>query len=209
MSKLKDLTGQKFGKLTVIERAENDKRGNVQWLCECECGKKKVIRGYQLTNSKTKSCGCLVGHNNGVHYKTRTRLFNIWASMKQRCSDKNSNNYKNYGAKGVKVCDEWQNNFVAFSNWAKANGYNDKLTIDRIDNKKGYEPSNCRWVDMKTQQRNRSNNHLVTINGETKCVAEWCLIYPISPSAVWKRTDKGMDIVTAITKPSRKWRYWE
>ena len=72
-----------------------------------------------------------------------------------------------------------------------------------------YLISNCRWVDMKTQQRNRSNNHLVTINGETKCVAEWCLIYPISPSAVWKRTDKGMDIVTAITKPSRKWRYWE
>ena len=209
MSKLKDLTGQKFGKLTVIERAEKDKRGNVQWLCECECGNKKVVRGYQLTSNKTKSCGCLVGHNNGVHYKTRTRLFNIWASMKQRCSDKNSNNYKNYGAKGIKVCDEWQNNFVAFSNWAKANGYNDKLTIDRIDNKKGYEPSNCRWVDMKTQQRNKSNNHLVTINGETKCVAEWCSLYPISPSAVWKRTDKGMDIVTAITKPSRKWRYWE
>lgn len=201
MTKLKDLTGQKFGKLTVIERAEN-KGKNTCWLCQCECGKRKVIISYQLINGKTKSCGCLVGHN-GTHHKSRTRLFNIWQTMKQRCNYPKNISYKNYGARGIKVCDEWNNSFEIFENWANNNGYMKNLTIDRIDNNGNYEPSNCRWVDIKMQQRNRSNNRLITINGNTKCLAEWCIIYHISPSAVWLRIQKGIDIVTAITTPSR------
>lgn len=202
MGKLKDLTGQRFGKLIVVERAENDSQGNAQWLCKCDCGNKKVIRGYQLTNNKTKSCGCLVGHNNETHKKSRTRMFNIWINMIQRCNNPKNSCYKYYGNKNIQVTKEWLD-FENFYNWASTNGYTDKLTIDRIDNNGNYEPNNCRWVDMKTQQRNRSNNNLITINGDTKCLAEWCIIYHISPSAVWLRTQKGIDIVTAITTPSR------
>lgn len=199
---LKDLTGQKFGKLTVIERAENDRQGNAQWFCKCECGNMKVVRGYQLTSCKTRSCGCLVGHN-GTHHKSKTRLFNIWQSMRQRCNDANCQNYKNYGAKGIRVCKEWQKKFESFENWSITNGYTDKLTIDRINPNGNYCPENCRWVDMKTQQQNRNNNHLITINEETKCLAEWCRIYHISPSGVWVRVQKGMNIVEAIIIPSK------
>lgn len=202
MSKLHDLTGQTFGKLIVIERAENDRRGNAQWLCRCECGNTKIVLGYQLTSGKTRSCGCLVGHA-GTHHKTKTRLFNIWQSMKQRCNDVNSENYKNYGARGIRVCKEWQEKFENFESWAIANSYNNNLTIDRIDVNSDYYPENCRWVDMKTQQQNRTNNRLITINNETKCLAEWCRIYHISPNGVWVRTQKGIDIVTAIITPSR------
>lgn len=202
MSKLKDLTGQRFGRLTVIKRDENDKRGNVQWLCECDCGKSAIVRGYQLTVGKTKSCGCLKGTHKS-HHKSNLRIWYIWQNMKQRCSKESHISYKHYGARGILVCDEWKNDFMNFYNWAMANGYKDNLTIDRIDVNGNYEPNNCRWVNMKTQQRNRTNNHLVTLNGETKCMLEWCEIYHLQYNTVLRRLKNGWDIVTAITKPSR------
>lgn len=201
MSKYKDLTGQKFGKLTIIERAENDKQGNAQWLCKCDCGKTVIVRGYQLTIGKTNSCGCLKSIRQS-HHKSHLRIWQIWECMKQRCYNPSQISYKNYGAKGIRVCEEWHN-FENFYNWSLNNGYETNLTIDRIDNNKDYSPNNCRWVDMKTQQRNRTNNHLVTLNGETKCITEWCEIYHLQYNTVLRRLKNGWDIVTAITKPSR------
>lgn len=124
------------------------------------------------------------------HGKRKTRLYRIWANMKTRCYNPNYTQYKDYGGRGITVCNEWKNDFQAFYDWSISNGYNDILQIDRIDNNKSYEPSNCRWVDRKTQGRNKRNNRNYTINGETHCLSEWCLSLGLKNSTVRMRLDK-------------------
>lgn len=114
--------------------------------------------------------------SNIKHGKRKTRLYSIYSHMKQRCYNKNDQAYKYYGRIGITICNEWLNDFMTFYDWSMSNGYNDTLTIDRIDVNKSYSPDNCRWVDMKTQQRNKKNNRNITINGETHCLSEWCEI---------------------------------
>lgn len=166
MSALKDLTGQRFGRLVVIERAGSDTQGLATWFCRCDCGRKCVIRGAAMRKGNTKSCGCL--HNETarkrltIHGKSGTRLYAIWKALKQRCYNPSDKNYDRYGGRGITVCSDWLHNFQAFCNWAIANGYDEnaptgQCTIDRIDNDKGYSPDNCRWVGMKTQRHNRSD----------------------------------------------------
>lgn len=162
MGKFRDLTGLRFCKLVVLERCKmNTNTGKPQWDCVCDCGNHTVVSSSQLVSLRTRSCGCLVREKHFRKYPpnlTESRLFRIWNGMKQRCRDVNAINYKHYGGKGIRVCDEWRENFQTFYDWAMANGYRDDLTIDRIDPKKNYEPSNCRWATMKEQQNNRSNN---------------------------------------------------
>lgn len=172
MSSFKNLTGEKIGKLTVIERSQStfSKSGKpiTRWLCLCECGNTKIIRADALGRG-TNSCGCLKKEKDKAkHTKDPVRgkrLYKIWGCMKSRCYNKNLEAYKNYGERGIKVCKNWINNYRAFEQWALKNGYNDTLTIDRIDNDSNYEPQNCRWVTRAEQNKNKRNNVYVIYNG--------------------------------------------
>ena len=168
MRKVKDLSGLRFGKLTAIAVDGRDKNGNVTWLCNCDCGKSCVVTGVHMSSGHKKSCGCLNssdGRRQRVetkHGKSNSRLYRVWATMKNRCHNPNTERYRYYGGRGITVCDEWRNDFQKFYEWAISNGYDEnapfqQCTIDRIDNDKGYSPDNCRWVDMNAQRHNRSD----------------------------------------------------
>lgn len=154
MSKLIDITGQKFGRLTVIERYDKKR-----WKCVCDCGNTTISDSWQLRNGIALSCGCyqreICGDQHRTHGYSKTRLYRIYYKMRERCYRTDNDNYRWYGALGIKVCDEWLNSFQAFKNWSIENGYKDNLTIDRIDPTKNYEPSNCRWVSIQEQQKTR------------------------------------------------------
>ena len=179
MATLKDLTGQRYGRLTVIARGQNTKSGKATWVCTCDCGKRKEksVTAYDLVSGKVRSCGCLYKESRTgrkpTHGKTNTRLHNIWLSMRQRCFYTASAGYRNYGGKGVTICDEWLSDFQTFYEWAMSNGYQDDLTIDRIDSNGNYCPENCRWATMKEQQNNRSNNIRFSVGGVEKTLTEW------------------------------------
>lgn len=175
MSKKVNILGQKFGRLTVVgECEERTKQGQLMYKCKCECGNIKNIRGYTLRNGGSKSCGCLnkINHHK-THGKTHTRLYSIFCDMKKRCHNKNNKEYHNYGGRGIIICEEWLNDFMNFYNWAINNGYDDNLTIDRIDVNGNYEPSNCRWVDIKSQCNNTRKNVYLTYNGKTQTMSQW------------------------------------
>lgn len=180
-----DLTGQKFGRLTAIGI---DDRGvkRTYYFCQCECGSIKSVRSDSLIDGTIRSCGCMKREQdrtnltaNHKHKMSRTRPYEIWQGMKGRCYNPHDARYDRYGGRGITVCDEWRNDFGAFYGWALENGYADDLTIDRIDNDKGYSPDNCRWADVETQCRNRSSNINITIGNATKTLTEWCEIFEL------------------------------
>lgn len=147
--------GDKFGKLTVLEYYGNDKHNKRLWLCKCDCGNKTLVTTSDLRRGHTTSCGCVGKAHSFKHGMTGSRIHNIWLNMRYRCRNKKDTTYKNYGARGIDICDEWYDNFQNFYEWSIDNGYTDDLTIDRIDNNGNYEPSNCRWVSFVDQQYNK------------------------------------------------------
>ena len=155
---LKDETGKKYGDWIVLRRAPVEKHKSAKWICKCKCGNERIVRGSDLRLGKSKNCGCV----NKARFKKiifkhgldGTRINRIYWGMKARCYNKNYHKYPNYGARGIKICDEWKNDFMAFYNWAINNGYADNLSIDRINNDGNYEPSNCRWATAKQQANN-------------------------------------------------------
>ncbi len=155
-----DLTGQRFGRLTVLEQAGRDSRREATWWCICDCGNKIQVPGYSLRRGNTQSCGCLKVDIHKVHGGYYSRLYKVWFSMKQRCYNPKSKDYKNYGGRGIIVCDEWLHDFETFRDWALQIGYDEnapfgECTIDRIDVNGNYEPCNCRWITIKEQRKNQ------------------------------------------------------
>lgn len=194
--KYEDLTGKRFGKLTVLEIAENKSKTDKhkRWKCLCDCGNYTVKSSAHLKDGNAKSCGCI---NHGLSH---TRLFTIWASMKDRCYNKSHNQYKNYGARGITVCDEWRKTFLSFYSWALNNGYTDELSIDRINNDKGYCPDNCRWATMKEQQNNKRTNRVITYCGKTQTLTQWAEEIGVNRNTLLYRLKRGWTIERALSK---------
>ena len=195
MGKIKDMSGQKFGRLTVLKYLYSDKRHKAIWQCKCECGKIHNVRGDMLRNGRIQSCGCLQDDRRKEvltkHNKSHTRLYKVYHAMKTRCTQKNNREYKNYGARGIVVCQEWLDDFMNFYNWAMDNGYRDGLSIDRIDVNGNYEPSNCRWTDQKTQNNNKRNNIYLNYNGKTQTLMQWVDELNLTYSCVQHRYERG------------------
>lgn len=182
-----DLVGQRYGKLTVLSfagRRPSGKQKKTVWLCRCDCGNEKIIVGAEMKNGHTTSCGCvhkkMVGDINRKHnLANRCSLYGVWKNIHGRCLNPNDKSYKNYGGRGIKICDEWKNDFFAFYNWAYANGYKEEklenglnvLTIDRIDNNGDYCPENCRWITNAEQAKNKRT----TLTDEERyCICPVC-----------------------------------
>ena len=203
MGQFIDLTGQRFGKLTVIHRVENI-GVKTAWLCKCDCGNELVVISNSLRTGNTKSCGCL----SKTHGGTRTRLYVVWIDMMARCYKQKTDRYDNYGKRGIKVCDEWHD-FSKFREWAIKTGYDPnakryECTIDRIDINGNYCPENCRWVTMFEQQQNTTRTHYVTVDGERMNMAQASRKYGVGISTIWWRLNQGIDDETAVKKKKLK-----
>ena len=199
MGKYRDLTGQKFHRLTVLKQYSNN-HGQIRWLCKCECGNTTIVLGGHLTSGHTKSCGCLDREKKATQQGLRVkypRLYHIWSGMKSRCENPKNKNYIRYGARGITICPEWHDLNI-FIQWALNNGYDDNLSIDRIDVDKGYSPNNCRWADIKTQANNKRNVNKYSYNGEEHTIPEWADMYGIRYKTLWKRLKRGMSIEDAL-----------
>ncbi len=204
MSRLIDITGNRYNNLVVIKKAYSTEKGIPVWECLCDCGKTTLVRGSNLKSGAVKSCGCLVRQKgrNSTHGMSHTRLYHVWVGMRNRCYNKSFRSFKDYGLRGIKVCDEWKNSFESFMKWANENGYNDGLTIERINIDDDYCPSNCTWIPANQQQGNRRICYSIQYNGQTKNLADWCnelgLEYKRTHNRIFKL---GWSFEKAISEP--------
>lgn len=197
MSKTMDLTGEQYGQWTVIERAKKATSGNYKWLCTCSCGNKVEVDGNSLRSGRSTKCRKCVTPHNKTEY-SGDPIQTIWSGMKQRCYDPKQSRYNSYGGRGIGIHEEWLNDPTKFYRWAYDNGYKKGLSIDRVDNEKGYSPSNCRFIPLEKQSKNRRTNNHIKLNGETKTLSEWCRHYKINRSTVRGRLKKGWSVEKAL-----------
>ena len=203
-----DLTGRRFGKLTVLEKA--GRQGTSQlWLCRCDCGNLIKIRSHGLVRLGRDSCGCKTSEKISkarfLHGETNSRLYGIWRGIKKRCLLPKAQGYNNYGGRGIRICEEWMKSYISFRDWALTNGYEEGLEIDRIDVNGNYEPTNCRFVDAKEQANNRRTNNVLELNGERKTLQEWADILGVNRSLLSERKRMGWSDYDTLTKKPRKY----
>lgn len=195
-----ELTNKKIGNLTILKQTQKDKSGHSRFICKCDCGNEIIVLATNLLKNHTRSCGCRKG-NYITDKKTKhgmsknSRIYRIYSKMKCRCCNPTNPAYKNYGGRGIKVCDEWldkDNGFINFYNWAVQNGYQNDLSIDRIDVNGNYEPSNCRWATDIEQANNKRSNHYLVYKGEKHTVIEWSRILGICYSSMQRRIKNNL-----------------
>ena len=203
--------GDTYNRLTIIRLFK------IKYIwyatCKCECGKVvEKIQVRSLISENTKSCGCynldmIIKRNTKHGHKTRNkktdRLYSIWSDMRRRCSNTTRKDAKNYVLKHITVCEEW-NDYNVFMEWALSNGYNDDLTLERIDNDKGYYPENCKWIPKSEQSKNRTSNHYITYNGKTQTLTDWSKETGIPRTTLTARLRRNWSIEDALTKPLLK-----
>lgn len=197
---IKNLTGMSFDKLVVVSFAYVDVLG-AHWICKCDCGNIKIACAHSLKTKHTRSCGCLLFIAGGMDHEP---LYKKWRDIKVRCYNPKHKSYRNYGGRGIKICDEWKSNYLNFRKWALNNGYDPSLTLDRTDNNKGYSPENCRFTTWKEQENNRRNNHVVTHNNISHTISEWADLLGVSYSTVETRVKRGWSFERIITTPQQK-----
>ena len=211
--KRKNIIGNRYGRLVVIEERDTIKRPPRSYvrrfLCQCDCGNKTIASYNNLSSGSVRSCGCLKKDcGKGVLEKElddpKLRLCRTWRDMKHRCNAKSGRYYNNYVKRGITVCPEWRTNFKAFYDWAINNGYMPTLSIDRIDNSKGYSPDNCRWANPKMQNNNLRTNVTLTYNGITRTLREWSDITGIRFTTLHSRVNMGWDAEKILTQSVRK-----
>lgn len=212
MAKIKDLTGQRFGRLMVLYDTGERRDRHVVWHCQCDCGNELDVRSGDLVSVRTTSCGCYqrqrVAEVHTVHGMARKEkihpIYWTWRGMLQRCENPSDEAYKNYGFRGIKVCDEWHK-FVPFCDWALANGWQKGLQLDRINNNGNYEPGNCRWATPQENSRNRRDNRMITFAGKTQCLAAWADETGIEWCTLWFRINRyRWPIGRALTEPVKR-----
>lgn len=206
---------QRFGKLIVIRLVEGNNATNRKYLCKCDCGNEKITSEDNLRRGRCKSCGCLYKNNGGkrkyikgYYLDSRSKLYGVWHNMVRRCTDPKAKQYKNYGGRGIKICDEW-NDYSVFRKWAINTGYieehsRSEYMLDRIDNDGNYEPSNCRWTNAKTQMNNRTVNTFICYQGVERTMAEWADYYNIPYNLFFRRYQRGWDFERIITTPKQE-----
>lgn len=194
-----DITGQKFGKLTAIKRADTSSK-KVFWVCKCDCGNLTTVESYKVRTGHTTSCGCVNAANlakgKPTHGYSKTRTYLIWSLMIHRCRNPNSPIYHHYGGRGITVDPKWDTFMGFLEDMGKAP---DELTLDRIDNDKGYSKENCRWVTMAVQANNKRNNRYLTSNGETLSLSQWARKLGVCTETIRKRLNRGWTVESAVT----------
>ena len=208
---IRDITGERFGKLIAVEDLGFDKRSQRLYEFLCDCGCYTVKQAKEVTRGKSSSCGCGIVEGvktaNTKHGMTGTSLYSRYRGMIKRCTVESDPNYGNYGGRGINICSEWlgEGGFDSFARWSLENGYKRELSLDRIDNDKGYGPTNCRWTDRRTQVNNRRVSHVITYKGETLALTEWAEKFGLRYDSLWKRLYKyGYSFEDAVTKNTHR-----
>lgn len=206
MGKIADITGQRFGRLVVMEphpiRAKNR---DIRWVCKCDCGNTTIATKYDLVSGKIQSCGCLqkelLSKRSFKHGRSNSKLLSIKSAMEQRCYNPNNNVYKYYGGRGITICDEWRDSSLSFLEWADNNGYEEGLSIERIDNNGPYSPENCKWIPRREQPSNTRSSRYITYKNQTKTLAQWSKEVGIKAFTLSQRLIKGWTDEETLTIP--------
>lgn len=205
--KFKDLTGQTFGKLTVLQRVEYKEYKNrtvIQYIVKCECGKEFKVLGQSLTRTKKPTKGCK-SCSSTTHGLTESKLYGVWMNIKARCYSPKADSFENYGKRGIQVCEEWRKDFKSFYDWAINSGYKEdvrgKYTIERINVDGNYCPKNCTWISITEQEQNKRNSVRITYKNETKSLKEWAKTTGIKEVTLRSRYGRGWSVERVLTEP--------